>query len=86
MGTSEWPDRLYEDVDGKNEPDEEEDAPGNWKSWNFQFSKREPFMLKADWYLGETGYALGLGLVCTRLGGHFGIAFKAYAYVNAITT
>eukprot|EP00913_Durusdinium_trenchii_P035769 g33470.t1 len=43
-------DRLYEDVDGKNEPDEEEDAPGNWKSWNFQFSKREPFMLKADWH------------------------------------
>ncbi|CAK8996286.1 unnamed protein product [Durusdinium trenchii] len=50
LGTSEWPDRLYEDVDGKNEPDEEEDAPGNWKSWNFQFSKREPFMLKADWH------------------------------------
>ena len=49
----EWPQRLYDDVHGKNEPDDEDwvDAE-NWKRWDFQFSKREPFMLKADWHLG----------------------------------
>ena len=51
--TLEWPQRLYDDVHGKNEPDDEDwvDAE-NWKRWDFQFSKREPFMLKADWHLG----------------------------------
>ena len=51
--TLEWPQRLYDDVHGKNEPDDEDwvDAK-NWKRWDFQFSKREPFMLKADWHLG----------------------------------
>ena len=53
QGASEWPERLYDDVDGKNEPDAEDNAPGSWKIWDFQFSKREPFMLKADWYLGS---------------------------------
>ncbi|CAL1173515.1 unnamed protein product [Cladocopium goreaui] len=49
--TLEWPQRLYDDVHGKNEPDDEDwvDAE-NWKRWDFQFSKREPFMLKADWH------------------------------------
>jgi len=48
----EWPQRLYEDVDGKNEPDDEDSVLDfeNWKRWEFQFSKREPFMLKADWH------------------------------------
>ena len=50
VGTLEWPDRLFDDVDGKNEPDVADHAPGSWKKWSFQFSKREPFMLKADWH------------------------------------
>ncbi|CAE7826150.1 unnamed protein product [Symbiodinium sp. KB8] len=49
-GTLEWPERLFDDVDGKNEPDVADHAPGSWKKWSFQFSKREPFMLKADWH------------------------------------
>ena len=50
----EWPQRLYDDVDGKNEPDDEDwvGEAANWKRWDLQFSKREPFMLKADWRLG----------------------------------
>ncbi|CAE7234011.1 unnamed protein product [Symbiodinium natans] len=49
-GKFKWPDRLFDDVDGKNEPDVADHAPGSWKKWSFQFSKREPFMLKADWH------------------------------------
>lgn len=49
----EWPKRLYDDVDGKNKPDDEDSVDGRWKRWGFQFSKREPFMLKADWLLGH---------------------------------
>ena len=48
--TLEWPDRLFDEVDGKNEPDTADHAPGSWKKWSFQFSKREPFLLKADWH------------------------------------
>ena len=48
----EWPERLFEDVEGRNEADDEEPAPGAWRRWQFQFSKREPFLLKADWRLG----------------------------------
>lgn len=53
FGDLKWPERLYEDLEGKNEADDEDSAPEPWRRWHFQFSKREPFLLKADWCLGE---------------------------------
>ncbi|CAJ1390944.1 unnamed protein product [Effrenium voratum] len=47
---AEWPERLFGEVEGRNEPDEADQAPGKWQKWDFHFSKREPFLLKADWH------------------------------------